>query len=528
MKALILSNVNVAPLPRLFEELEAEVCGYDDVMLQLLDPTSEAHTDRFEIVIAHVDGEIFLGLGRDPDEYLEALRGFCERSPRKLVVVSSFCTAPETVATYAALWREPGSKRAEEARANTRLVDLAHGLDNLLVLDLELLYRRFGYAALSSSSFWYLGRVPYTQKMLRELARQIEQLVRAYQGRTRKALVLDLDGTLWGGVLGEDGVDGIELSEDGRGKVYRDFQQQIKKLRERGVLLALCSKNDPDEVEVVLREHPMMVLRSADFTARRVGWGDKPESIREIADELGLGLESLVFIDDSAAERGWVSGQLPELAVPEFPSRAEELPGWFLREVVYPLFPVYRLTAEDRARPERYVARRQRREAGRSLSRGEFLESLKIRIRFDLDPAKHLERAAQLTQRTNQFNTTSHRYTRAELRTILDDPSWSVVLVEYEDRFGKEGLIGLAIVQLETGEIDSFLLSCRVIGRGVETRLLEEVERRLRGAQSRVARGRIVPTARNVPVRDLYARHGYRLEREEAGGTRVFRKELGP
>jgi len=526
MRALLLGNVNLAPIAGEFRELEVELGGYDDWLPQLLAPGSAAHSAEIEVVVVHLDGDEFFGRGGDVEELIAAAGAFRERNPSKLLVLNSFCTSPEDPATYAAPG-EPGSRLSLERAANAKLLAFAKQHPGVLLLDLELLYRRFGADALVSDAFWYLGRVRYTKRMLRELARHLELLLRGALDRGRKLLVLDLDGTLWGGVLGEDGASGIALSEDGKGKVFRDLQKSLKALREAGVLLAIASKNNPDEVEAVFREHPMMVLSLADFAAVRVGWGAKDESLREIAAELSLGLDALVFLDDSPAERELVRRALPEVAVPEPPGRIEALPRWLLREVVYPFFPRWRTTAEDRARPAHYQARRERESAQSSLTHAGFLESLAIRIDFSLDPREHVERASQMTQRTNQFNVTTRRYTVPELRAIIGNSSHRTLLLSYEDRFGKEGIVGLAIVALETAEIDTLLLSCRVIGRGIEVALVAAAEAAARAHGVRRLSARFVPTGRNAPAADVFERCGYALVRSDADGTRHYAKELG-
>ena len=214
-QALIISNVNMAPLAPLLEDWTVAVSEYDDYMLQLIDPESQASHSENGLILALLDGELFFAAGRDLEEYVAALRGFCARHPKKRVLVNSFCLPAETIATYSAARSAEAAPQSLEARANLLLQDVAAEYENVLLLDMGLLYRRFGYQALTSASFWYLGRIRYTQLMMRELARHVGQLLGASAGRARKVLVLDLDGTLWGGVIGEDGLEGIEISEDG-------------------------------------------------------------------------------------------------------------------------------------------------------------------------------------------------------------------------------------------------------------------------------------------------------------------------
>ncbi len=526
MRVLLLGNVNMAPLVDALSELDAELGGFDDALLQLLDPASRAHAADVNAVVVHLDGDEFLGRGHAASELVKAVESFVERNPGKLVVLNTFSVSPEEPSSYAVALAEKSSRLAQAREANARLRELARRRPAALLLDLELLYWRFGADSLVSDTFFYLGRIRYTNRMFRELARHIEQLLRGALDRGRKVLALDADGILWRGVIGEDGVGGIGLSEEGAGKAHRDFQALVRDLGNTGVLLVLLSKNEASDVESAFLEHPMMVLSLDDFAASRIDWEPKEANLRAVAGQLGLGLDSFVFLDDSPVEREWMRRALPEVAVPEVPARIEELPRWFLREVVYPFFPRTRLTAEDRERKSRYRARGQREQTRRTLSPDSFLASLDIRLDLELDPRRHLTRASQLSQRTNQFNLTGRRWNVAEMQALLDGPDHEVFLLDYSDRFGREGIVGLLVVDLAAGEIENLLLSCRVIGRGVERTLVECAEAAVRRRGGREVHGCFVPSGRNAPAADLFERCGFVAVGTDPDGTRRWRKEL--
>ena len=278
--------------------------------------------------------------------------------------------------------------------------------------------------------------------MFGSLARLLQQALDAFVGRARKVLILDLDNTLWGGVVGESGPLGIDLSEDGTGRCYRDFQRTVKALQGTGVLLAISSKNNPADLEEVFERNPMMILRREDFACIRANWETKPQNLVEIAESLNLGLDSFVFLDDNPIEREMVKAALPMVAVPDFPEHLEQLPGWFLREIVPAWFGKYILTNEDNGKTRQYRANEERRQLSRSLDFDEFLRDLQIECGMRVDPVEQTARIAQLTQKTNQFNLTSRRYQITDIEHFLGSSSHAVLLLDYRDRFGDEGSVG--------------------------------------------------------------------------------------
>ena len=527
MKTLVLGNTNLAPLRDVMRELDLEFGDYGDYRLQLHDRGARAHASDVERLLLILDGDLLFAEGQDPAELVGEIAAFADAHPTKQVLVTTWSVDPASPRSYAEIWAEEGSPLEWQARGRAELVEAARQRANLLVLDMDLVVSALGRERLLAPNFWYLGRIRYSQIGFERIGSHLRQLLRAARYESRKVLVLDLDGTLWGGTLGEEGFGGIRLSEDGEGRVYRDLQQAILSLRQTGVLLALSSKNDREAVEEVFEKHPMMRLRLEDFAALRVDWREKDEHLREIAAELGLGLDSLVFLDDSPRERAWIEARLPEVAVPPFPERLEELPHWFRDQVAMGHFPRYRLTSEDRMRPKRYAARRSRLREEALLGRESFLQSLEIRIDTDLDPSRHVERAAQLTQRTNQFNLTARRYSAEEISLRARDPGWKVILARYEDRFGAEGIVGVALVDLRSGEIDSLLASCRVLGRGVEQALLGRAEDSVREAGHQRCVASFRPSGRNQRAREFLPSAGYRVLETRAGGEIRYERSLG-
>ena len=533
LKGLVLSNVTMQPIASFFSRLRVEFSDFNDVLLALQNQSSRAHRDEFDLVLCYIDTDALFGdflYGLAPAgaqaEYIAALNTFCADQPRKMVVATTLSPGPFRYSNYADPVLGGLSLSDAATRANEQLVALVARHSNLVLLDVDSLYRAYGWETLRSEPLWYAGRIPYTNRMYRVLAERTEQLLDAYLNRAKKVLVLDLDDTLWGGILGEEGWENIALSEESVGKCYRDFQKLVKSQKRLGILLAINSKNNRADVEAAFARNPMMVLALDDFAAVRINWQDKTENLRELSLELDLGLDTFVAIDDSAVERERMRQTLPEVTIPDFPPRPELLRSWFLKEVVYRHFPKYKLTREDSAKTEQYRAQTARRDLRAVVDFDAFLRNLEIDLKYHVDSAATIERASQLSQKTNQFNVTTKRYSPADITHFVESPDHHVVLLEYADRFGQEGLVGLAILDLKASELDTFLLSCRVIGRGVETQFLSKVEELLaaRGCSHMCAW--FIPTPRNDVAADMFERHGFEFLIAREDGSRVYRKNL--
>jgi FkbH-like protein len=472
-------------------------------------------------------GDALYGFGEAAqcEALLTALDGYCARQPEKVVVTHTFCLSSSRWLGFADITNR-ASLKTTEAALNTRLISLTNTHPNLLVFDIELLFRRFGEDALTSNAFWYAGRIRYTARMFELLANTIRNAVNAYAQRSRKVLILDLDNTLWGGVVGEVGPAGIDLSEDGKGRCYRDFQRALKALQNIGVLLAASSKNNAADVNEVFESNPMMVLRREDFAAMRANWESKVENIVAIAEELDLGTDSFVFLDDSPVERQAIKSFLPDVAVPDFPKSPEKLASWLLQEVAPNYFGKYVLTPEDTVKTEQYHARTARRKLAVNFDLDSYLADLGIECTIHVDSVNRLVRAAQMTQKTNQFNLTTRRYEVTDLTRFTESPDHAVLLLDYKDRFGDEGSVGLAIIDLAESRIDTLLASCRVIGRKIEHRLVDRAVElcRLRGHRKIV--GEYIPTKKNQLVAKFYDGCGFARLAEQPDGRVLYEKGI--
>ncbi|MDY6836566.1 MAG: HAD-IIIC family phosphatase [Thermodesulfobacteriota bacterium] len=397
---------------------------------------------------------------------------------------------------------------------NAGLRKLATETEGVHLLDCEAVARRIHGEAWFDARHWYTARAPLAAEGLVALAYEYVKYLRALSGKTKKVLVTDLDNTLWGGILGEDGFNGIALGETYPGNAFLAFQWEMKMLSRRGVLLAINSKNNEADVREVFEKHQHMALDWNAFAAVRVNWQDKATNMVELAEDLSLGLDSFVFIDDNPYELEMVHQALPEVTVIKTPKEPSDLPG-LLSRLGYFESVVY--SDADRKRTEFYSAQAKRAELKRS-SRDldAFYRSLSMKLTVYEVGEAETPRVAQLTQRTNQFNMTTRRYSEVDIKYFRNSPAHLLRAYHLEDRFGDNGIIAVVVVKMdrETWYLDSFLMSCRVIGRAVETAILALLIQEAKRASAAVLKADFLPSEKNTPARDVYAKHGFRKVEE--------------
>lgn len=415
-----------------------------------------------------------------------------------------------------------------------RLRQFGQGSPRIAVVDWDWHTRAAGRRLYIDERLWYLGRMRLNPLGLATLSELLAAHITIQHTAGRKAIAVDLDNTLWGGVIGEDGLKGIVCGEEGVGLAFADFQRELLALRETGVVLTICSKNNPADAYEALERHPGVVLRREHFAAERINWEDKATNIAALADELDLGLDSFAMLDDNPVERDYVRRALPTVAVPELPDDPVRRPA-FLRGL--PLFRRLSLTAADSERPRSYATHAARKRARvASISLADYIESLQQHVSIAAVDDASLARAAQLCQRTNQFNMTTKRYTVAELELMLAGDLFELYTASVSDRFGDSGITGLAILTFgdcgpdpdsARAEIDTFLLSCRVLGRGVEDELLAFIARRARVRGAGLLCARFIPTAKNLHAGGFYARAGFQAAADGQFSLDLAHSELG-
>ncbi len=405
--------------------------------------------------------------------------------------------------------RQPGTPAWMAARFNARLVTelLRPGV---CLFDVEALANQVGLDHWYDRAQYMTARLPFAGDCVPLYADRVMRLVAALRGRSRKALVLDLDNTLWGGVIGDDGVDGIRLGQgDPQGEAFLDVQRAALALKQRGVLLAICSKNTAEVALAAIRKHPEMLLREDDFSAWQINWQDKAANLETIARRLSLGLDSLVFLDDNPVEREQVRQALPMVLVPELPSD----PAAYARVLMTAgLFESVAFSEEDRSRVAQYSANAKRDSLlAQSRDLGNFLRSLQMQAVFTLEGRVGWSRFAQLINKSNQFNLTTKRYTEAELQPLITDPSTLTMQVRLTDKFGDNGMISAIIALPQDGDwlLDTWVMSCRVLGREVERAVLNQIVHEARQRNILRLIGIYRPTDRNEMVKDHYAKLGF-------------------
>jgi FkbH-like protein len=397
------------------------------------------------------------------------------------------------------------------------------------VLDLASWAARLGHDAWFDPVRWFQAKQLVSPILAPMYGDLVARIVGAIRGRSRKCLVLDLDNTLWGGVVGDDGVDRLVLGYgSASGEAFAQFQRYARLLRSRGIVLAVCSKNDRAVAESAFANHPEMELRLDDFAVFVANWDDKASNLRRIADNLNLGLDSLVFFDDNPAERALVRAELPMVAVPEVPDD----PAYFVRTLEDAgYFEAVSFTSEDVSRAQQYQDNGRRVQAMESATdMDSFLRSLSMVLTIGQVDAHSLPRVAQLINKTNQFNVTTRRYSEAELQALVEQPASIALYFRLADRFGDNGLIGVLLARAESPErhiVDTLLMSCRVLGRGVELAMMNALVERIRQRGARELLGEYLPTARNGMVADLYSRLGFEpVSRDEGCGATRWSLQL--
>jgi FkbH-like protein len=504
--------------------------GYDQYQQEILDPSSRLAKFRPEIVVLAVNWRSLGLLDETADpaatvrnliDGMAALWRTCQHRYRAAVIQLNF-EIPEVDPLGRLSAASPGGRARVIHTLNLELWDAAQQA-RVAVLDVEQLAAATGKRNWSDPGMWIAAKQYPTTDAVPLLTRNLAALVRAVCGLTSKCAVLDLDGTLWGGVIGEDGLDGIRLGGDAEGEAYTAFHQYLLGLRRRGIPLAVCSKNNEDDARSVFRRHPETVLKEDDFAVFLANWEPKPDNLKNIAAMLNIGVDSLVFLDDNPVERNLVRRELPDVEVPELPDDparyAEALHATYLFESLS-------LTDEDRRRADTYrdnVLRTELAEGSTNLD--DYLVSLRMKV--DLRPfdETNLPRIVQLINKTNQFSVTTRRTTASEAMAWIQDPACYTQFMRLQDRFGDSGVTGamVAVREGETLRIVNWLMSCRVLGRRIENLMLASLMRHARRAGAAAVIGEYLPTAKNGQTADLFDRFGFeRIEEREDGG-RLYR-----
>jgi FkbH-like protein len=549
MKVAILSNFTCHSFANYLRPLflqegiwpEIYAADFNQYIYQLMNEQSELYQFRPDLVFCLLDEHVVTDelptlwtvddvadVWRRKVRQLEELLTLFQQRSHSLFILN---TIPLSAETHHEIldYKSKAKLSAEWRQFQIELLKLADLHKQVLTLDFELLQQQAPSAALYDPRLAYYASMTISEDLLAGLAREGAKIARSVAGLGKKCLVLDLDNTLWGGIIGDDGLTGIALGGDAPGKIFADLQKKIKHLNAQGVLLAINSKNERANVMEVLTQHPDMHLRPEHFVMICANWDPKPENLQAVASTLNIGVDSLVFLDDNPFERSLVQELMPSVTVPEL---AED-PSTYARTLLAGgFFNTVEVTAEDLNRTKSYREEAEREQFRSAVSKlDDYLQGLDIRVQLLLPLAMHLPRLAQLNVRTNQFNMTTRRYSEAEMEAMAAGENFLVRGFRSTDRFGDNGIVGSVIVEKVRGAegevwwIRNFLMSCRVFSRGIETAVLQHILRLAQEAQVQAVFAEYISSKKNVIVKDFYSRHGF-TSCGEAEGVQIFRHDL--
>lgn len=510
--------------------LEAIQPSYDQVAQEALTPDSKVNSSKPDAVLFAFDYRA-LPLKLSPGDaeaasatvqgvmgYLQALRDGIKSNSNAVCIFQTFAPPPETL--FGSLDRAlPGTLRNLIDAINRELAEFVVASGDVL-LDVAALAETIGLADWHNTQLWNMAKFSFSDELIPLYADHVARTVAAIRGKSGKALILDLDNTVWGGVIGDDGLEGIQIAQgDARGEAHLAVQRLALDLRQRGIVLAVSSKNTDSVAREPFEKHPEMLLKLEHVAVFQANWNDKATNIQAIAEELSLGLDAMVFLDDNPVERGLVRRLLPQVAVPELP----EDPAYYARTLTAGgYFEAVTFASEDLKRAGFYQDNAKRASLQKQVGGLDaYLASLDMTITFQPFDATGRARIVQLINKSNQYNLTTRRYTDPEVAEAENEPAVFTLQVRLVDTFGDNGMISVIICRPgDPGvwEIDTWLMSCRVLGRRVEHMVLREILSHARAAGIRVLSGVYRPTDRNKLVIDHYAKLGFTKVEEDATG----------
>jgi len=395
---------------------------------------------------------------------------------------------------------------------NNALRNISKQNNSVYVYDFNNFISKFGEKNIFDYRQFYLGDIQIAFNFIPYLANALMGYIKPFSSKNKKCIVLDLDNTLWGGIVGEDGFDGIELGHTSNGKAFVDFQKYLLSLWHQGIILAINSKNNYDDAMKVIQEHPNMILREKNFASIQINWNDKAQNLKQIASEINIGTNSMVFFDDDKINQERIKQEFPEVLTIELPKDSSQYSS-ILKEIND--FNVLQQTDEDAKRGEMYAQQRERNELKQSISNiDDFLKQLNIQVKIKKSNEFLIPRISQLTLKTNQFNLTTKRYHEEEIRELTNNKNYEVGCAQVEDKFGDNGITGVYIVDKNEKNwiIDTFLLSCRIMGRGIEDAILSQILKDAKQNGVEEVRAKFIPTEKNKPSENFLSDFGFKKQ----------------
>lgn len=499
----------------------------DTINIQLLDLNSELYRSSPDIVFIHncsqglfskfhqVNGED--KLSETVDHIIEGCSFFRERA-KAPILIGNLISPIERI--FGSLDRGEKFCLYHQVRKLNDTLDLrAKTIDDCIIFDIDSLANYQGLKNVYNDDLWSLGKIPFNYDFFVSIGERLAAILRSRWISPVKCIVLDLDNTLWGGVVGDDGVEGILLSTDGDGEKFYRFQLFLKSLKNRGILLAIASKNERLTALQAIEKHPAMILNEMDFSSIKINWHDKAANIAEIAQELNIHIDSILFIDDNPFERNQVKSALPSIQVGEIDPDLGSLVEQISKKG---FFESYSFSEQDKLRNEQYFTNKKRSDLQKSFkSIGDYLKNLKMKASVSEISEKNINRVVELTNRTNQFNLRTKRYSRVEYLRFVKSSEYKCFAVNLEDRFGDYGLISVIVLKIGNGEvfIDQWLTSCRVVSRTLDEFIMNYIIRVSVKLDKYQIVGEYIPTSKNLPVQNFYNNLGFSLLRETEGSS---------
>lgn len=506
MKYFIYRNSTIEPL---FTEEETLFSGYEDISNVYLN--SEINIWFYTVPLKQSDKK----LAEEISGYFNNLMFVYDQLPQsKLFYVFTLATA-----FYDNIITGDFSLNKSIAQFNLNIYELAEKNINIKVIDISNFLQNYPFAQIVDWKYYFMSKMPFSLKLAKDFKYWFNMQVEAIELKRKKCIVLDLDNTLWYGILGEDGINGIKIGGDYPGNAFLEFQKSLLEISKTGIILTVCSKNNEEDVLELWNNNPFLLIRKEHFSAYRINWKNKSENIKELAQELNISLDSMIFIDDNPSERELINQLLPMVETPYFPIHPYELPT-FTKLLINKYFKVYSVTEEDKTKTEQYKARLE----GTKLQKkykdfSDYLLSLEIEIQMQEANQFNISRLAQLTQKTNQFNLTTKRYTEIEIFNFIQNGN-IVYCIDVKDKFGESGITGMAMIKLDfnTNEanIDSFLLSCRILGKGIEDVFLTLIINKLKIKKIKKIHSLYVFSQKNNQVETFYDRIGFSIISESS------------
>lgn len=503
--------------------VNVHVSGFNQYSQDILDNESILYKLNLDIVFISIDlftltedliydtaqNKLELFKKRLEEEVFSLLKIISKKLPKIQVFIDNFCyLRSSTMATIE--YNSVYSYMQLEDLANLELYETVMRLDSINIVDVRSMVIREGVKKLTDNRLYYLAKSHWSHIGLKKLSELYFRYLNAFIGKRKKCIVLDLDNTIWGGIIGDDGIENITLSNEGEGKAFYDFQRELLKLYQRGIILAINSMNTREIVLESMNNHPYMILKPEHFVSIKIDWRNKAQKMTEIAEEINISTDSFVFLDDSDFEREIITKEFPEIFVPKLPVDYADYPD-FIRNMA--VFDHMNITKDDLNRNKSYKANTAREILkSKVINIEDFYYSLNMKAKIGRATSRQIPRIAQMTQKTNQFNLRTIRYTDADIKEFISSPDYLVYYLSLSDKFGDNGIVGTTIIKIEGKQafIDSFIFSCRALGRTAETALINFIINDVIEKGAEILVGEYLETNKNSPCKEFYSKHCFK------------------